>query len=29
MPDGFGPLLSFEVTPDNAGAADTAVASSA
>src|SRR5580704_7103975 len=28
MPDGFGPLLSFEVTPGNADAADTVVASS-
>ena len=28
MPDGFGPLLSFEVTPGNANAADTVVASS-
>ena len=28
MPDGFGPLLSFEVTPGNAEAADTVVASS-
>ena len=28
MPDGFGPLLSFEVTPDSADAADTVVASS-
>ena len=27
-PDGFGPLLSFEVTPGNAEAADTVVASS-
>ena len=28
MPDGFGPLLSFEVTPDSADAADTVVARS-
>ena len=28
MPDGFGPLLSFEVTPDSADAADKVVASS-
>jgi cystathionine gamma-synthase len=28
MPDGFGPLLSFEVLPGNAEAADTVVASS-
>ena len=28
MPDGFGPLLSFEVTPGSAEAADTVVASS-
>jgi cystathionine gamma-synthase len=28
MPDGFGPLLSFEVTPGNAEAADKVVASS-
>jgi cystathionine gamma-synthase len=28
MPDGFGPLLSFEVTPASAEAADTVVASS-
>ena len=28
MPDGFGPLLSFEVTPDSAGAADKVVAAS-
>ena len=28
MPDGFGPLLSFEVMPGNAEAADTVVASS-
>src|SRR5438034_5801996 len=28
MPNGFGPLLSFEVTPDSADAADTVVASS-
>lgn len=28
MPDGFGPLLSFEVTPDSADAADTVVAAS-
>jgi cystathionine beta-lyase/cystathionine gamma-synthase len=28
MPDGFGPLLSFEVTPDTADAADKVVASS-
>jgi cystathionine gamma-synthase len=28
MPGGFGPLLSFEVTPDNAEAADKVVASS-
>ena len=28
MPDGFGPLLSFEVTPGSADAADTVVASS-
>ena len=28
MPDGFGPLLSFEVLPGDAGAADTVVASS-
>ena len=26
MPDGFGPLLSFEVTPDSADAADKVVA---
>jgi cystathionine beta-lyase/cystathionine gamma-synthase len=28
MPDGFGPLLSFEVTPDSADAADKVVAAS-
>ena len=28
MPDGFGPLLSFEIAPDGAGAADKVVASS-
>jgi len=28
MPDGFGPLLSFEVTPDDAAAADKVVAAS-
>ncbi len=28
MPDGFGPLLSFEVTPDSADAADKVVARS-
>jgi cystathionine gamma-synthase len=28
MPDGFGPLLSFEVTPDSADAADTVIAAS-
>jgi cystathionine gamma-synthase len=28
MPDGFGPLLSFEVTPDGADAADKVVAAS-
>jgi cystathionine gamma-synthase len=28
MPDGFGPLLSFEVTPDSADAADKVVATS-
>jgi len=28
MPDGFGPLLSFEVTPDDADAADKVVAAS-